>query len=51
VAKHILEDYKGKIEVESEIGKGTIFKVFFPLQHEQAISHPSDTDLIRIFGT
>lgn len=29
--KHILDEYKGKIEVESEAGKGTTFRVFFPL--------------------
>ena len=51
VAKHILEDYKGKIEVEREMGKGTTFKVFFPLQHEQPVSQLSDTDSFRIFNT
>jgi signal transduction histidine kinase len=51
VVKHILNDYNGKIEVESEKGKGTVFKIFFPLFHEQSIAPPSDTDLIRIFGS
>jgi signal transduction histidine kinase len=51
VVKHILNDYNGKIEVESEKGKGTAFKIFFPLFPEQSIAPPSDTDLIRIFGT
>jgi signal transduction histidine kinase len=51
VVKHILDDYNGKIEVESEKGKGTLFKIFFPLFTEQSIAPPSGTDLIRIFGS
>ncbi len=51
VVKHILNDYNGKIEVESEKGEGTVFKIFFPLFHEPSITPPSDTDLIRIFGS
>ena len=51
VVKHILNDYKGKIEVESEKGKGTLFKVLFPHFPEPSISPPADTDLIRLFGT
>jgi len=51
VVKHILDDYRGKIEVESKKGKGTLFKVFFPLSPEQSIILPSGTDLIRIFGS
>lgn len=35
VVKHILDEYNGKIEVESQIGKGTIFRVYFPLFHEK----------------
>lgn len=31
VVKHIMDEFKGKIEVESEKGKGTTFRVFFPL--------------------
>jgi signal transduction histidine kinase len=51
VVKHILDDYSGKIEVDSEKGKGSTFRIFFPLFHEQSVTSPSDTDLIRIFGT
>ncbi len=51
VVKHILNDYNGKIEVKSEKGKGTLFKIFFPLSTEQSGPPPVDTDLIRIFRT
>lgn len=36
VVKHILDQYKGKVEVESEPGKGTTFRVFFPLFQENS---------------
>jgi signal transduction histidine kinase len=51
VVKQIMEDYKGKISVESEPGKGTIFRIAFPLLQDQPIAQPSDTDMIRIFST
>ena len=35
VVKHILDEYNGKIEVASEKGKGTTFRVYFPLSLEQ----------------
>lgn len=31
IVKRIVESYSGKIEVESEFGKGTKFKVYFPI--------------------
>jgi len=31
VVKHILDDYNGNIELDSEKGKGTTFRVYFPL--------------------
>lgn len=34
LSKTIIEKNLGKIEVESEIGKGTIFKVYLPIFHE-----------------
>ena len=36
VVKHIMDDYNGKIEVESVKGKGTTFRVFFPLFQSQS---------------
>lgn len=35
VVKHIMDEYNGRIEVESEIGKGTTFRVFFPLSRDE----------------
>lgn len=32
IIKHIIENHKGRIEVYSELGKGTEFKVFIPLK-------------------
>ncbi|MBI4685269.1 MAG: PAS domain S-box protein [Nitrospirae bacterium] len=34
ITNRIIEEHKGKIEVESKIGKGTTFKVFLPLKEE-----------------
>ncbi|XKH50876.1 PAS domain S-box protein [Chryseomicrobium palamuruense] len=31
IVKHLVEAHNGKIEVESEVGKGTTFKVYIPL--------------------
>lgn len=35
VVKHILDQYKGKVEVETQPGKGTMFRVYFPLFQEK----------------
>ncbi|HSP87256.1 MAG TPA: ATP-binding protein [Ignavibacteriaceae bacterium] len=32
IVKRIVDSYSGKIEVESEYGKGTSFKIYFPLR-------------------
>lgn len=32
VVKHIIDEYQGSIEVVSEKGKGTVFRVYFPLE-------------------
>lgn len=38
VVKHIMDEYNGKIEVESEVGQGTNFHVFFPLSRHESSS-------------
>ncbi len=43
VVKHILDEYNGKIEVESELGKGSIFRVYFPLFHEKMGDYSADS--------
>jgi signal transduction histidine kinase len=32
MAKHVIEKHKGKIEVESELGEGTIFRIFMQVE-------------------
>ena len=36
IVKNLVEAHHGKVEVESEIGKGTIFTVTLPIQQEEA---------------
>ena len=31
IAKHLIEAHKGRIEVESEVGKGSVFSVYVPI--------------------
>lgn len=57
VVKYILDEYSGKIDVQSQKGKGTTFKVFFPLILEQPSTpnrtttenRTSDNDLSDFF--
>ena len=37
LVKKIIDSYSGKIEVESEYGNGTTFKVFLPCKSKQSI--------------
>lgn len=42
VVNYIMDEYNGKIEVQSQQGKGTTFRVFFPLSLEQPLT-PNQT--------
>lgn len=35
IVKHLVEVHQGKIEVDSEMGKGTTFTLTFPLEHNE----------------
>ena len=37
IVNHIVEGYKGKIEIESEVGKGTTCRVWLPVEKEENI--------------
>ena len=34
IVKHLIEAHEGKIQVTSEVGKGTSMKVYLPIQHK-----------------
>ena len=35
IVKHIVDAHKGKVEIESELHKGTCFKLYFPLSNSK----------------
>lgn len=41
ISYRIVQNHGGRIEVESEVGKGTIFRVYLPLQKNSATMHKS----------
>lgn len=43
IVYQIIEDHKGKIEVESEIGKGTVFRLILPLNLEKSVGKKSSS--------
>jgi signal transduction histidine kinase len=57
VVNYIMDEYNGKIDVQSQKGKGTTFRVFFPLFLEQPLTpnqtktenHTPDNNLSDIF--
>ncbi|MBC7345316.1 MAG: two-component sensor histidine kinase, partial [Clostridia bacterium] len=38
IVKHIIENYGGRVEVESEVGKGSKFTFWLPVSGQNAIS-------------
>ncbi len=47
IVKKIVESYSGKIEVESEFGKGTSFKISFPLTVKKKVLNEESNILIQ----
>lgn len=44
ISKKIIEDLKGQVKVESELGKGTIFYILFPKKREKKLSNGKDSE-------
>jgi heavy metal sensor kinase len=44
IAKQIVENHNGRIEVESKVGKGSTFRIFLPLSEPWAADSESDID-------
>lgn len=44
IAKYIAEAHGGKIEVESEVGRGSTFHVVLPLENSESVSHSTEGD-------
>ena len=43
ICKQIIEEHHGKIEVESEVGKGTTFTVTLPIKHRASEAHAGES--------
>lgn len=43
IVKHVVDIHHGKVEVDSEQGQGTTFRVLFPVSQEVATEQPADT--------
>ncbi|RHW39829.1 PAS domain-containing protein [Lysinibacillus yapensis] len=43
LVKKVIEEHSGSIEVESEIGMGTTFKLLLPISHQQKIQQDDET--------
>jgi len=37
ISHSIIKEHKGSVEVESEVGKGTTFRIYLPLYHKEAL--------------
>ncbi|OGO36965.1 MAG: hypothetical protein A2147_09830 [Chloroflexi bacterium RBG_16_57_8] len=48
IAKYIAEAHGGKIEVDSQVGKGSIFRVLLPLVKPEGSQNPTGQDLITL---
>ncbi|MEM7549775.1 MAG: HAMP domain-containing sensor histidine kinase [Bacteroidota bacterium] len=44
LVKQIMDDHKGKIEIDSELDKGSCFRLLFPIISEKEEDHAEDTD-------
>lgn len=45
VVKNIIASHKGLIKVESKIGEGTLFKLYFPLANKKVDTNTCDTEV------
>lgn len=48
LVKKVIEEHSGIIEVESEIGRGTLFKILFPISNIQRV-HDEEEELIKMW--
>jgi signal transduction histidine kinase len=50
VSKKIIDDHGGKIEVESQVGKGTQFKIFLPVQSSGPIISAGESGTYHVIN-